>query len=89
MIQVVCKENIEEVLTNPQYYVDDSEDLALLRVYHKEDITNPTYIMIGCDESEQYYLVVEDNEASADYIPEDGETLSELFEKLLNEINNI
>ena len=85
MIQVVCKESIEEVLMHPQYYVDASEDLTLLRVYHPDDITNPTYIMIGCDESEQYYLVVEDNETSEDYIPEDGESLTELFAKLLNE----
>lgn len=89
MIQVICKENIEEVLMHPRYYVDDSEDLALLRVYHKEDVANPTYIMIGCNEHERYYLVVEDNETSADYIPEDGETLLELFEKLLHEINKI
>ena len=85
MIQVVCKENIEEILMFPQYYVDSSEDLALLRIYDKDDVNNPTYIMIGCDEHNKYYLVVEDNETSEDYIPEDGETLSELFEKLLND----
>ena len=85
MIQVVCKENIEEVLMFPQYYVDSSEDLVLLKIYDKDDIDNPTYIMVGCDEDEKYYLVVEDNETSADYYPEDGETLSELFEKLLND----
>ena len=86
MIQVVCKEYIEEILRFPQYYVDDSEDLALLKVYDKNNIDNPTYIMIGCDEYEKYYLVVEDNDTSEDYIPDDGETLSELFEKLLNKI---
>ena len=85
MIQVVCKENIEEILMFPQYYVDSSEDLALLRIYDKDDINNPTYIMIGCDENEKYYLVVEDNDVSEDYPLSDGETLLELFEKLLNE----
>ena len=89
MIQVVCKANIEDVLMAPQDYVDSSEDLVLLRIYHADDIANPTYLMIGCDEYEKYYLVVEDNETSEDYIPEDGETLSDLFEKLLNEINKI
>ena len=74
MIQVICKDDVEDVLAFPQNYVDDSQDLALLRIYHPSDITNPTYIMIGCDEYEKYYLVVEDNETSADYLPEDGET---------------
>ena len=85
MIQVICKHNIEDVLAFPQNYIDSSEDLVLLKIYHPSDISNPTYIMIGCDEYEKYYLVVEDNETSSDYYPEDGETLSELFEKLLDE----
>ena len=85
MIQVICKYNIEEVLSSPQDYVDSSEDLVLLKIYHPSDITNPTYMMIGCDEYEKYYLVVEDNETFEDYVPNDGETLLELFEKLLNE----
>lgn len=85
MIQVICKDNVEDVLTFPQYYVGSDQDLVLLKIYHPNDIDNPTYIMIGCNEDEKYYLVVEDNETSADYYPEDGDTLSELFEKLLNE----
>jgi hypothetical protein len=85
MIQVVSNNNIEDILTFPQYYVDSSQDLALLRIYHSNDINNPTYIMIGCDEYDKYYLVVEDNETSEDYIPEDGQSLTELFEKLLDE----
>ena len=89
MIQVICKDNIEEVLSSPQDYVDSSEDLVLLRIFHSSDIVNPTYIMIGCDEYGKYYLVVEDNDVSEDYPLSDGETLSELFVKLLNEINNI
>lgn len=89
MIQVICKDNIEDVLAFPQHYVDSSEDLVLLRIYHPNDIDNPTYIMIGCDEYEKYYLVVEDNETFEDYIPEDGESLIELFTKLLNESNKI
>lgn len=85
MIQVICKDNVEDVLAFPQYYVSSEQDLALLKIYHPSDIDNPTYIMIGCDEDEKYYLVVEDNETSADYLPEDGETLLNLFEKLLKE----
>jgi hypothetical protein len=87
MIEILHSENIEEILANPQNYVDDSEDIALLRVYH-EDTNNPIYIMIGVDESEKYYLVVEDNDTSEDHYLGDNETLSDLFTKLLDEITN-
>ena len=85
MIQVICKDNVEDVLAFPQYYVDDSEDLVLLKIYHQSDISNPTYIMIGCNEDEKYYLVVEDNETSEDYLPADGQSMTDLYEKLLKE----
>ena len=89
MIEVVHSENIEEILTNPHDYVNSSEDVVLLKIHHSNDIGNPTYIMIGVDEYEKYYLVVEDSEVSEDYIPKDGMTLLELFDELLlDEIKN-
>lgn len=89
MIEVVHSENIEDILINPQDYVDSSEDVVLLKIHHSDDISNPTYIMLGVDEYDKYYLVVEDNDVSEDYIPKDGATLSELFDEiLLDEIKN-
>ena len=86
LIEVLCKENIEEVLMDPEHYVDDTQDIALLRIIDEDDGSNPTYIMIGQDEqNEQYYFVVEDNEMSEDYYPENSETLPELYERLLYE----
>lgn len=86
LIEVMVKESIAEILEVPQDYVTPSEDLVLVRIYHTYDITNPTYIMIGCDEYEKYYLVVEDNDTSEDYLPAEGKTLQELFDELLKEI---
>lgn len=88
-IESLRQENIEKILANPQDYVDSSEDIVLLRIRQSDDIDNPTYIMLGVDEYEKYYLVVEDNDVSEDYLPKDGETLLELFDKLLlDEIKN-
>lgn len=89
MIETLCKENIEEVLKNPRDYVDSSEDIVLLKIHHSDDISNPTYIMLGVDEYDKYYLVVEDNDVSEDYVPKDEATLLELFDEiLLDEIKN-
>ena len=86
LVEILCKENIEEVLMDPEHYVDDTQDVVLLRIIDEDDVSNSTYIMIGQDEQdERYYLVVEDNDVSEDYYPEDSETLSELYEKLLYE----
>ena len=85
MIEIICKENIEEILTNPSEYVDFDYDKCLIRYYGK-DVANPTYILIGQDENDKFYLTVEDNDVSEDYYIEDGQTLKELYDKLLDEI---
>ena len=85
MIEIICKENIEEILTNPSEYVDFDYDKALIKYYGK-DVTNPTYILIGQDENDKFYLTVEDNDVSEDYYVEYGHTLKELFCELLEEV---
>ena len=85
MIEITCKENIEEILTNPSEYVDFDYDKALIKYYGK-DVTNPTWILIGQDENDKLYLTVEDNDVSADYYVEDGQTIKELFYELLDDI---
>ena len=77
---------LEEILTNPYEYVDNSQDIVLAEIYEDEEIDNPIYIMIGSDEWEDYYLVVEDNDTSEDIYPEDDETLLDLYIRLLEEI---
>ena len=84
MIEIVHKGNIEEILAHPGDYVDNSEDVVLLKIHDSKDINNPTYIMLGVDEYEKYYLVVEDNDVSEDYFVADGSTLYELFTELLD-----
>lgn len=83
MIEVLCPEAVEEVLTCPKEYIDDSKDIVLAKIHDPSDIENPIYIMIGMDEHGKCYLVIEDNDVSADYYPEDEETLLELYIKML------
>ena len=86
MIEVLCKENLDEVLEDPQFYAVDWEDRVLVRIFGK-DVDNPTYILIGQNEDdERYYLVVEDNDTSEDYYIEDGQTLYEVFYELFDKI---
>lgn len=85
MIQVICNENVVEVLRNPEQYVDFREDKVLIRHYG-EDTSNPTYIMIGQDEYDKFYLVIEDNDTSEDIYTSENESLEDLFNKLLQEI---
>lgn len=85
MIQVICNENIEEVLRNPEQYVDFREDKVLIR-YYGQDTSNPTYIMIGQDEYDKFYLVIEDNDTSEDVYTSENESLEDLFSKLLQKI---
>jgi hypothetical protein len=85
MIQVMCNENIEEVLLNPSEYVDFREDKALIRYYGK-DKSNPTYILVGQDEYDKFYLVIEDNDVSEDVYLAENETLLSVFVRLLEKI---
>lgn len=81
ILKEVC---IEDIIEKPQDYVDDTQDIALLRVIYEKEKENPTYLLIGQNEStKEYYLVIEDNDVSEDYYPNDGQTLLELYKVLL------
>lgn len=79
-IEVLAKENIEEILNTPADFVDHTFDKALVKIY---DGSDSWMILIGQNEdSDEYYLVIEDDEMSQDYYPEDDETLEELYNRL-------
>lgn len=86
MIEVLCEELVEEVLIHPQEYIDDSRDVILLKIHNERYIDNPLLIMVGQDEQGKYYLVMEDNDMSEDFYPNDEETLLDLYVKMLKEI---
>lgn len=85
MIEIVCNENIEEVLNNPSEYISYIYDKALVK-YYKEDSSNPTWILLGIDEDDRYYFTIEDNDVSDDYYLSSNESLLSLFIRLLEKI---
>lgn len=85
MIQIITNYSIDDILSNPDDYIDSSEDTVLLKVFGK-DISNPTLLMLGYDdESKSYYFVVEDNEVSEDTYCEINK-LTETFETILKSL---
>lgn len=73
MIKVLAKENVDVILDNPEEYLDPDMDLALFEVWeHGERFL----VMAGIDEENgSPYICLEDDEASEDFYPEEGETL--------------
>ena len=70
MIQIVTSHNIEDLLKNPGNYVDDEEDVVLLKVFGK-NAHNPTLLMVGLEAestggeiAEPWYIIEEDNDVS-------------------------
>lgn len=85
MMQIITKHNINMLLQNPKEYISSEQDEVLLK-FVNEDTQNCFYIMVGYDEDkERYYLVLEDDEQTADIYCES----SELFQKYHNLINYI
>lgn len=82
MIEIVTKHDIDDILTNPSEYVDETQDLVLLKIHPD------TLVMIGQDEStKEYYLCVEDNETTRDYYPKESlmKTFNEITRRNLYE----
>lgn len=82
MIEVLTQYNIDEILEDPMNYVDETEDIALIRV-------NNTMIMLGMDDDERLYFVLEDDEISEDrYIDSEypGMTASEAYDSIIDEL---
>lgn len=82
MIEVLTHYNIEEILEDPMHYVDETEDIALIRV-------NRTMIMLGMNDDERLYFVVEDDEMSEDrYVDSEypGMTALEAYDSIIKEL---
>ena len=81
-IERVAKENIDDILLKPEVFVNESFDKPLVKILGD----NPTWILIGQNEDDgRYYLVVEDDETSQDYYPENNQKLAQLFINILKE----
>ena len=81
-VEVLARENIEAILADPMEYFDSTEDLALIRV-------NGTMILIGVDDDERLYFVLERDTISEDrYIDVEyaGMTALQAYQAILDEL---
>ena len=85
MIQLIRPE-MEKILKKPQAYVNDDQDLALVKITSVTNPKNPTLMMVGKDVFDgRFYIVVEDNDTSEDIYLEGKEILYSKFMELYND----
>lgn len=84
MIEVKTNYSIDEVLEHPEKFIDESQDIVLVKIYGK-DINNPTMIMAGKDDKTgEFYFVVEDNDSTEDIYCKDR-PMTEVFSEIIKE----
>ena len=84
MIQI--RPEMEKILKKPQAYVNDDQDLVLVKIISVTNPNNPTIMMVGKDVFDgRFYIVVEDNDTSEDIYLEGKETLYSKFMELYND----
>ena len=84
MIQI--RPEMEKILKKPQAYVNDDQDLVLVKIIPVTNPNNPTIMMVGKDVFDgRFYIVVEDNDTSEDIYLEGKETLYSKFMELYND----
>ena len=76
MIQVITNHCIDDILINPEQYIDSNTDTVLLKV-------NQVFIMLGYDEGAKcYYFTLEDDVVSEDFYCHDGD-LTKMFNEIM------
>lgn len=83
LTETITSENVYEVFCSPEDYVDDEYDMPLFKIYAdgKELFT----ILIGIDDNGAVYLVAEDDEVAEDYYPDAGETLWDVYDRVIDD----
>lgn len=83
----LLKSDWEKILKKPQKYINDSQDMVIVKIIPATNPNNPTMLMVGRDEFDgRFYVVVEDNDSSEDIYPENGDTLLTTFAKIYTDL---
>jgi hypothetical protein len=87
MIKIV-NENWEKILKKPNMYVDDDQDIVLVKIVPVSSPNNATLLIVGKDVLDgRYYVVIEDNETSEDVYLEGKETLYNKFMEIYKDLS--
>lgn len=85
MIEVITKHNIDELLADPEQYVDSDSDVVLVKVHSPHHPGNPVMVMLGRNnEDNTYYFLLEDNEVVIDTLDCDAKDLPATFQLAVN-----
>lgn len=83
LTEVITPEDVDEIFRSPEDYVDSSYDMPLIRIL--ADGRKLFTILIGIDDNGDVYLVAEDNEVAEDFYPDAGETLWDVYERVIKD----
>ena len=82
---VELNSNWRKIIKKPNNWIDEFSDTALIKIEPVTSPHNPLLIMVGKDTfTEEFYVVVEDNDVSQDIYPQEGETLYDVFMNVYN-----
>ncbi len=85
-ISIMTDYDVNYILSSPEDYLDDEcDDVHLVRVAFSDGYN--VDIFIGCDE-DGYYLYIEDDEHAAYKYIEEGMSVVQIFEHLLDIAQN-
>lgn len=84
MFQVITKNPLDELIRNPRNYLTIEEDEVLLQFTHRH--TGETfYLMAGIDDdSQQLYLVLEDEDQTSDIYCKDDNFYNNFCELMIH-----
>ena len=82
---ITTKHNILDILKRPEDFIDEYSDTEIMILPDYEAAGGILRILVGVDENDRYYLVLEDDDTAEDVYPRDEETLMETFVRILDE----
>lgn len=76
---------ILNLLKDPEKYVNNDNDIQLIAIPYEKLTGGLLRFMIGIDDNNKYYFVVEDEYVSKDEYPNENESLIEAFIRIFEE----
>lgn len=84
--EIIEPESIDEIFCSPKDYVDESYDRPLIKIHTEIGMGPFTFtILIGIDDDGTVYLVAEDDEVAEDFYPDPGETLWDVYKRIIKD----
>ncbi len=83
LTEVIDDEDIDDMFSEPQNYVDNSYDRPIFRFWG--DGVELFTMLIGMNDNGAVYLVAEDEETSEYFYPKENDTLWDVYDRILSD----